>query len=324
MKIIIKIIYLFLSLPLLFHCVTNRGENSQCHDDWDQWEKDYAANTPFLSLQKTSEWPLDIRITQQILDGQVAIDLPSSLELGDQRISKLNFNTLKGKLSDETRDIRIIQNLQTMVQNNPPKNLLIINTGLIHAFDYFLQNPDHKVTYATLPFRKHSQLFTEEYYALKRTMNDAEPLANARSLSGVPRLAAYYKIHAHSQRRTITRDQLFDVKTQRSSTLMIGDIHPLREPKLARQLPRAECLKQLGFETVTLVQEHSQIYANHQYSYEELRRKIDMTDLLKARIPLALISQIENVQVAPASLALIDKVRSYERSNIPVLYTGME
>ncbi len=318
-----KIGIIFVSL-FFVACTSTPDVDPVCEQQWQSWKDSYAAHSPIASLQKTSEWKVNPREVEEVIAGDTSIAWQKNIKLAGINLANMDLKNLVGEFTDEKRDATIRQNLRKLIRTNPKNNLLIINTGLIHAFDYYYETLDQSVLYATLPFHKKSLFYTRDFYLFKEAINDPEHLKRGHDLSALPLLAAYYKLYHHLKFRKITKQDLFQPKEQNSNVIIVGEIHILREKSLARRLPSASCLKQQGYDSITYVQEHSDLKYGHVYSHTQVKDAVDMMQRLRRNFPHPFLSRLSEVQVAPASLALIERMKRYQTTGIKVTFKGLE
>lgn len=319
----------------LFKKIRLQAESAdQCKASWKGWQDKYASTSPLGSINKTSQWKYSKSQIQSVIDGNSVVKFPETLSAGGSSYSQIDVSQLSAGKSVTDRGGKIRSNIEQLVKNNPPNNLLIVWTGLSHTLDYFHSNKDSKVIYASYPVDANTEFESDGMYEFmeKATgQRQARPTAKDDWAGVYP--APLAKLHYYNRNTSsrVSADELMGADTSGGTAVILSDYHAIRNTSPTDDLPSADCLKQLGFTSVTIAAEG--VERQGTTGRADLEKKIDFAQALGTdrinRIRQAspeAITILESGRVIPYPelKGIMDKVKKLEQTGMKVEFKGIE
>jgi|GEM_PF-5788259 len=341
---------------------------------WANWLQKYTASSPLIALRKTRPSNLQIRDQDidSVLKDKTVIKFAEPLFLKNRKYTQYDLTQFnhsrrfevqdqialqlidpkmekKQLVKEEKRFQTIRDHMQQLVSHRKDHELLILFTGMTHAYDlYFSQfltpdleatNPLYRVRtqalYVGLPVTDDAFFYTQDYYnfiAKLRGTAFKPILFKENNLFDYMSFLARFYYYNNLKTGLVTKKELFKDKKQEPRSLVIMDVHGLNVPELFQQMPSPDSLAALGITQVKVAMEGWKY--GKTYQSEEMRKfyfikgdelvskgeKNFFKKFIKKAFDLAEKGFVYNQTIQ----ALHRKLQSYQASGIIVKYTGLE
>lgn len=152
--------------------------------------------------------------------------------------------------------------------------LTLVFTGTAHVRHYYLSTLNKDVAYSQMPARMGGRFYTEGYYdlfdlfahdpLLMRLDHKTPRMGNHRTdrvddavlgyhLSGFGSVVhKVLSLRREGSQKGISEQELFDPTPSQSDTILMADIHSLRDTSPISTLPSGSCLKILGYKKLVI------------------------------------------------------------------------
>jgi len=277
---------------LLFVLIVCFCKPSYATDNWQAWLDQFSAQTPYGSVKKTSQWVPKKNEFVKIKNGSQSVEFHikpdgkaeshSWQQLDSEFMKKAQHYFVPG-VDISGRSKLIASNINYYIQKRKKSELLIIETGAAHAFNYFLKEPERPVHYVSYPYNENSDFLNLDYQYVENVCksNISEPKylqlcekpyspEHARMLYLAPLF--YFRKSIHDS-LNITVDDFTKQSVAESHTIIIMDYHLLVEKTLVEGFPDATILKALGYDRIKVVIED--VPPGKDYSFQEIREIVD-------------------------------------------------
>ncbi len=346
--------------------VTTKTKEAPLPVELQSWIQRYASSNVIVALNKRAPSAYHIKpaYIETVLRGRSTIPIESDLEYRGKPFKPFDLmalpdSTLFGdhpfdpsvydaEASPEllerraNRNLRMIENMQKLLLNRRPDELILVDVGASHAVDFFLafylKGPDNPL----LKVRHKPLYFSNTLTATSRLESHGLQKANAimRGIEEEPKTIRHIeatlpgnflsRLYFH---RNLAADRyslagLMEEPSPEFGFLVLLDLHGLESIDALEKLPSAQALKSLKFKKVVLATENFEFGKAYSLeSYEALgifTHKNLKDDADRKNKALKAFLDKEVVPFYPSVLAIAAKLRSYKAAGLEVSITGNE
>jgi hypothetical protein len=149
------------------------------------------------------------------------------------------------------RDFHMVQHMTKLQEAKGPNELLIIFCGEVHALHYYLSADPKDTAYIGTGIDARSAYFSVEAMGFVDILGGRNKLDDPKTLPKTLPFELAYALGDENKRWKKLSDIVKVEAPKDPSTLVISDIHTLRDTSNIAELPSAEFWKSRGFQKIT-------------------------------------------------------------------------
>jgi len=239
--------------------ILDNVELKVAEENWRKWVHRVAGTTPFVSINKNSEWKFSESQLSALYLNPTEFPLAPGSKIGGDVVDTISVPSLQMAQGLNERDQAIVNRSLEAIRNRNEDELIVIFMGEIHATDLYMQTGSrYDTVFVSYPKDSQTSEESEGLIKLFAELGSSERRKKVDEDSAVSQLGIAARLYYYNKAlgKRIAWDE-FEAGTEAASpgVIVIQDYHAIHVDPDFSVVPDSETLKALGFDHVSVFME---------------------------------------------------------------------